>query len=497
MQEKRLLAPEIIDGRAGEWAHFAFDREVIVVFQARTSTHGWKVLRIPAADLKNLPPMDAKVWEEVKSSNTVKVFGAHESLVRFARHLPPSDQATHKALEDVSEVLISLKDGKVRATFKATATSKTAVETAANPQPEIARRPVRKPGEKTKILIVDDSKTIRTILQKVFASDPECEVIGALENPLEVENFIAKNQPDVITLDIHMPGLNGVELLKRYLPKFPIPTVMISSISLEEGPLVLSALEAGAVDYLQKPSFEELQSITPILLEKVKSASLAKVHLATSSRSTSTSVRTSKDSSNAYGAQDKLLVIGSSTGGTEALRQILTALPDQIPPILIVQHIPPIFSRSFAERMDQLCPFEVQEAKDGDECLPNRVLIAPGGTQMSFVAKNNRWMVRVDENADKVNRHRPSVDYLFHSIPAEVAKKTVGVILTGMGADGAQGLLELRNAGSQTLGQDENSCVVYGMPQAAFKLGAVGEQVSLDLMATAIVRTLQKRKKAA
>lgn len=321
---------------------------------------------------------------------------------------------------------------------------------------------VKKTNGKIKVLIVDDSKTIRNILQKIFSTDPNLEVIGSLEKPSEVEKFIESNRPDVITLDIHMPEMDGVTLLKKIYPKFKIPCVMISSISLAEGPLVFDALENGAVDYIQKPEASEIQALTPVFIEKIKMAAGAKTIKKTISKAVKVTAKSS---------QDSLVVIGSSTGGTEALREILTALPDQIPPILIVQHIPAVFSLAFAKRMNSLCNFEVLEAKNGDEVIPNRVLIAPGGTQMKLVHQGSKTFVEINDDAP-VNRFKPSVDYMFESVVKNFFCHTVAVILTGMGKDGAKQMLELKKKGAITIAQNEDTCVVFGMPREAIAIGA-------------------------
>lgn len=351
---------------------------------------------------------------------------------------------------------------------------------------------------KTKVLIVDDSKTIRSLLEKILIADPGIEIVGSIEKPSLVEEAIRANRPDVITMDIHMPEMDGVKLLKRLLPRYPIPTVMISSISMEEGPMVLSALEAGAVDYVQKPTFDQIAVVAPLIVEKVKNAAQAKVHVRTQAVSAAgPKVAKSTVKADCDMRGGTVVAIGSSTGGTEALRQVLTQLPREIPPIVIVQHIPPVFSKAFAMRMNELCPFEVKEAQSGDAVVPNRVLIAPGGTQMKLVKSRTGYAVEIDPNAAPVNRHKPSVDVLFDSVAQLIADRAIGVILTGMGADGAQGLLKMLKAGARTLGQDEATCVVYGMPQAAFKLGAVQEQLPLGAIAGGIVRLAQTSKKAA
>ncbi len=332
----------------------------------------------------------------------------------------------------------------------------------------------RAKSDKIKVLIVDDSKTIRDLLTSIFSKDPELEIVGVAEHPKLVENLIVKTKPDVITLDIHMPDMDGVTLLKRYLPKHPIPTVMISSITLEDGPFVLNALEFGAVDYIQKPSFSELSSVAPLMIEKIKAAARSKIQL--SSKAVTPKVA---QAGSIPLDSNSLIVIGSSTGGTEALKQVFTAMPSQIPATLVVQHIPPVFSKAFADRMNQLCPFDVKEAENGDLVKPNQVLIAPGGFQMALVEREGNLYVKI-EDAPPMNRHKPSVDYLFDSV-AKVAgkRKLVGAILTGMGADGARGLKVLRDLGARTVAQDEATSVVYGMPKEAFRMG--GAEVVLPL----------------
>ncbi|MBC7537217.1 MAG: chemotaxis response regulator protein-glutamate methylesterase [Bacteriovorax sp.] len=317
---------------------------------------------------------------------------------------------------------------------------------------------------KFKILIVDDSRTIRNILSRIFSSDQGLEVCAMAERPSEVEALILKHKPDVITLDIHMPEMDGVALLKIIGPKYNIPTVMISSISMAEGPMVLEALENGAIDYIQKPELSEIESVTPLIIEKVRTA--AKANLSKSSRN----LRSKTVQTTALCDLNSLIVLGSSTGGTEAIREIITALPDQIPPMLIVQHIPAVFSAAFAKRMNDLCPFEVKEAENGDEVRANRILIAPGGQQMKCVYKNGKAIVEINDD-EPVNRFKPSVDYLFTSVAKNLYTSTIAVILTGMGKDGARGMLELRSLGVRTIAQDEFSSVVFGMPKEAIALG--------------------------
>lgn len=346
--------------------------------------------------------------------------------------------------------------------------------------------------KKIKVLVVDDSKTIRNILAKIFSTDDEFIVCAMAEKPSEVEGLINQHKPDVITLDIHMPEMDGVTLLKKIIaPKYHIPVVMISSISMAEGPMVLDALENGAVDYIQKPEMSEIASVTPMILEKVKTAALANMNKKPKRERVQYSQ--TKETCNL----DSLIVLGSSTGGTEAIRDILTAMPAQIPPMLIVQHIPAVFSLAFAKRMNDLCPFEVKEAEDGDEVRINRVLIAPGGFQMKLVQKAGKTFVEINQD-EPVNRFRPSVDYMFLALAKNVYTHTVAIILTGMGKDGAKGMLALRGQGVRTIAQDEETSVVFGMPKEAIHIGAAEFVEPLGSIAERItILTNQKKKMSA
>lgn len=337
---------------------------------------------------------------------------------------------------------------------------------------------------KVRVLIVDDSATIQKLLKKILEESPKFEVVGIADRPSKVEALIKECKPDVITMDIHMPEEDGVTLHKRLFPKYRIPTIMVTAIGLQEGRQVLEALEHGAVDYIQKPDFSELGQIAPMLREKILAASSSKVSF-------------KKNQSNAVSnvelKENCLVVIGSSTGGTEALRRLLTSLPEKIPPILIVQHIPAVFSKAFADRMSQLCKFPVLEAEDGMEVIPGRVLVAPGGCQMFVKKITSKWLVKVDDKAEHRNRHKPSVDVLFDSVASHADSwNGVGVILTGMGADGADGLVKLKNCGWYTLTQDEESSVVYGMPKEAFLRGGSTKVCSLDEMAREIMNKVKK-----
>jgi two-component system, chemotaxis family, protein-glutamate methylesterase/glutaminase len=351
------------------------------------------------------------------------------------------------------------------------------------------RRSEMKRSSKIKVLVVDDSPTIQKLLKTIFESDPSCEVVGVVGLPSKAEEAVNALKPDVITMDIHMPEMNGVQLLKKLHPKYGIPTVMITSVSKEESHTVLEALEGGAVDYIQKPSLNELDKVAPLIIEKVKTAALSRAK------------KQKKAPKNRLANSDfdskKILAIGSSTGGTEALREIFESLPAKIPPIVIVQHIPAIFSEALARRLDDLSPFEVKEAENRDEIRPGRVLIAPGGKQMKIARDSDGTLRAVVFDGEAVNRHKPSVDVLFDSVADVMGAKAVGVILTGMGSDGAKGLLKMKNSGARTIAQDENSSVVFGMPKEAIRLGGAEVIAPLDEIAEKSMIAVKSTKRAA
>lgn len=338
---------------------------------------------------------------------------------------------------------------------------------------------------KKKVLIVDDSATIRNLLRQILSQDPNLSVVAEAEKPSQVEELILKHRPDVMTLDIVMPEQNGVELLRALGPKYKIPTIVISSISKEEGPLVLQALELGAFDYIQKPSFGELSHRAREICECVRLASRSRFQSATSRRPGKTvQFQGGIDAST-------LILLGSSTGGTEALRVVFEMLPAEIPPILVVQHIPPIFSAAFAQRLNTLCRFAVKEAANGEEIKPNTVYIAPGGFQMGVVANGPKLFISTKDEAP-VNRHKPSVDYLFDSVARIRGLNITAGVLTGMGADGARGLKTLRSMGAKTFAQDQATSIVYGMPKEAFEQGGAMSVVALEQIAQHLVQLATK-----
>ena len=321
-----------------------------------------------------------------------------------------------------------------------------------------------------RVLIIDDSRTIRAMLKGQLEQDPELSVIGSAGNGRDGERLIEELRPDVVTLDVHMPHGNGMELLARVMPARPVPVVMISAQGQDDGPEVLQCLELGAVDYLQKPIAwaGAREEFGESLREKVRAAASARIRPVKRYVARPRLVAAKQDRGSGAAAAG-LLAIGASTGGTEAVKELLLALPGEPPPTVIVQHIPPFFSKAFAQRLNELCPFVVKEAEDGDLIEAGRVLIAPGGMHMRVQPERRGWRIAITDDAP-INRHKPSVDALFHSVATSARGHAMGVVLTGMGADGAAGLLAMQRAGCRVAVQDEASSVVYGMPKEAQRL---------------------------
>lgn len=339
---------------------------------------------------------------------------------------------------------------------------------------------------KIKVLVVDDSLIFRETLARGLAADPNIEIVGTAANPYEARDKIIEFEPDVITLDVEMPRMDGIEFLRKLMPQYPLPVVMVSAISER----VFEALKAGAVDFVTKPDSGNKRGIEPLINEliiKIKIASTAKLgHWKSELISGNSMTKIDADISS------KILAIGASTGGTEAIFHLLRMLPRDIPGTVIVQHMPPVFTKMYAQRLNNSCLMEVKEAQDGDELAPGRVLLAPGDYQMRIKRKGSLYRVECIKEG-RVNGHCPSVDVLFNSVAEQAGKNSIGVILTGMGYDGAKGLLAMRKEGARTIGQDEDSCVVYGMPKAALDLGAVEKQLPLERIPQAIYSTLNGR----
>lgn len=328
--------------------------------------------------------------------------------------------------------------------------------------------------KRIRVLVVDDSATIRGIITNHLSHDPEIEIVGTAGDPIEARTAIKELNPDVITLDVEMPKMSGIEFLEKIMRLRPMPVIMVSTLTHAGAATSIEALELGAVDCVGKPEFDGLA-------DKVKAAARARVR--------PLGPRTAPaPREGVYRPSNKVLAIGSSTGGVEALLTVLTPFPENCPPTVITQHMPPSFTASFAARLDRVCAPRVQEASDGAPLLPGHIYLAPGGAAHLEVHGGVQPRCRLRE-ADPVSGHRPSVDVLFNSVAAAFGKRAVGVILTGMGRDGAQGLAAMRNAGAATIGQDEATSIVYGMPKAAFELGVVQRQLPLQAIGEAALQS--------
>ncbi len=340
-------------------------------------------------------------------------------------------------------------------------------------------RPIR-------VLIVEDSMVFRELLVQNLSRDPAIEVVGEAKDPFEARDAILAYKPDVMTLDIELPKMSGIEFLRKLIPQYPLPVIVISSLSDK----VFDALNAGAVDFVAKPAVTGRAQLEEFiqneLLVKIKIASTAKI-----SRIKQMAVQPEQPGLSMRGS-DMIVAIGASTGGTEAIFSVVKDFGTDIPGVVIVQHMPPGFTDMYAKRLDNQCRVQVKEAETGDRVLPGHVLIAPGGDRhMHLVKVNGVYQVEC-RPGPKVNGHCPSVDVLFESVAKVAGSKALGIILTGMGGDGAKGLLAMRKAGARTIGQDESTCVVYGMPKVAYDLGAVEYQEKLQDIAGRAYRILNK-----
>ena len=345
-----------------------------------------------------------------------------------------------------------------------------------------------------KVLIVDDSVLIQKVLSEIFSNAAGIEVVGVADDPYQARDKIKLLKPDVITLDIEMPKMDGITFLKNIMRLRPMPVVMISTLTQKGAPSTLEALEVGAVDYVGKPSADKpelLAEYAEEIIEKVKTASVANLNRLESQASRAPLMVTKPAKIGLHNV-NTVLVIGASTGGTEAIRELLLMMPADCPPILITQHIPPLFSASFAKRLGGLLPHDVHEAEDGDRVLPGHIYIAPGDRHLELLVKGGSYYCKVFDG-DRVNLHKPSVEVLFNSITKQCAKNTIGVMLTGMGADGASAMRAMKDAGSYNIIQDEASSVVWGMPGAAAELGAGDKIIPLENIAGHIVTQLKRR----
>ena len=337
---------------------------------------------------------------------------------------------------------------------------------------------------KIKVICIDDSALMRSLISKIINSQPDMTVIATAPDPLVARELIKLLNPDVLTLDVQMPRMDGLDFLEKLMRLRPMPVVMVSSLTEQGSETTLRALELGAVDFVPKPRLgasDDLLEYTSLVADKIRTASRARLRIGRAS------VRREKNEINDVPPPlscvpllnaEKIIVIGASTGGTEAIRELLQPMPPECPGILIAQHMPPGFTQSFAHRLDGLCRITVKEAVHGELILPGHAYIAPGGYHLSMSRMGAQYLIQLDQEPP-VNRHRPSIDVLFDSAAKAVGKNAIGIILTGMGRDGAAGLLRLRQAGAYTFAQDEASCVVFGMPREAIALGAATEVVGI------------------
>lgn len=338
---------------------------------------------------------------------------------------------------------------------------------------------------KTKVLCIDDSALIRDLMRQIINSHDDMEVVAVAPDPLVARDLIKMHEPDVLTLDVEMPRMAGLDFLERLMRLRPMPVLMVSSLTKDGSEVTLKALELGAVDFLEKPSVGirgGMLEYSELIAEKIRAASRSRPRRAREAGQEARAevVRAPHVSS------EKLLIIGASTGGTEAIRAVLEPLPGNSPAVVITQHMPPGFTRSFAQRLDRMCRIRVKEAEHGERILPGHAYVAPGDAHLKIARSGANYLVELDPGPP-VNRHRPSVDVMFESAVLHAGRNAIGVLLTGMGKDGAAGMLAMRNAGAPTVAQDEASCVVFGMPREAIMLGAASEVLPLEMIAARLM----------
>ena len=347
---------------------------------------------------------------------------------------------------------------------------------------------------KIKVLIIDDSALIRSLLKEIINSQPDMEVVGAAPDPIVAREMIKSLHPDVLTLDVEMPKMDGLNFLEKLMRLHPMPVVMVSTLTERGSDITFRALELGAIDFVTKPKMDisnGMQEYSLDISEKIRSAAKAKVRKASvlSIPKSNTADAVLPAVSNAITTTEKIIIVGASTGGTEAIKEFLVRMPSDCPGILITQHMPEAFTKSFANRLDSLCKITVKEAVDNERVLPGHAYIAPGHSHLLLKRSGANYMTELNQGPP-VNRHRPSVDVLFRSAANCAGKNAIGVILTGMGKDGALGMLEMKHAGAYNFAQDEATCVVYGMPKEAVAVGGVDEILPLPDMAKAVMTHL-------
>lgn len=339
---------------------------------------------------------------------------------------------------------------------------------------------------KKRVLVVDDSQLVRELLTQILSESDHLEVVGTAADPFEAREKIKQLSPDVLTLDVEMPKMDGISFLRNLMRLRPMPVVMISTLTEKGAPATLEALEIGAVDYMAKPKTESLHQLSEYakeIIEKVLTAAQANVQVPSEAKPE----RTVKPVTGYQFQPGKFIAVGASTGGTEAIKEVLLRMPTNCPPLVMAQHIPPVFSTTFAERMNRICEISVHEAQDGMKLFPGNAYIAPGDFHLTLVRKGGELYCRLNQE-EKVNRHRPSVEVLFDSALNVGGDNCVGVLLTGMGADGAEALLRMKQHGCHTIAQDEETSVVWGMPGVAVKLGAAEKVLPLLKVTDAALR---------
>ena len=365
---------------------------------------------------------------------------------------------------------------------------------------------------KTRVVVVDDSALVRSMLTEIINRQPDMECIGAAADPLVAREMIRNLNPDVITLDVEMPRMDGIDFLSKLMRLRPMPVVMVSTLTERGADVTLKALELGAVDFVAKPKIgvaDGLRQLSDDITDKIRVASKARIHrLATPAAASPAASRPGASGATATAAAavakpapvagaslgrlstEKIIFIGASTGGTEATKEVLASLPADSPGVVITQHMPPGFTRNYAARLDGLCRISVKEASDGERILPGHAYIAPGGLHLSVERSGANYIARV-QDGDPVNRHKPSVEVLFKSAARVAGPNAIGIMLTGMGADGARAMREMKDAGAYCVAQDEASCVVFGMPREAIAAGAVQEVLPLTKIAQHVLDHLR------
>jgi len=349
--------------------------------------------------------------------------------------------------------------------------------------------------KKIKVLCVDDSALIRSVMTEIINSQADMTVVGTAADPLQARDLIKLTNPDVLTLDVEMPRMDGLEFLEKLMRLRPMPVVMVSSLTERGSEIALRALELGAIDFVTKPRLgvrDGLLQYTELIAGKIRTAAAARLLPGRHGASAKSAGENPQEPllRSPLLSTEKLIIIGASTGGTEAIREVLLPLPPDAPAVLIAQHMPAGFTRSFAQRLNGLCRITVKEAEHGERVLPGYAYIAPGGFHLSLGRSGANYVAQLDQEPP-VNRHRPSIDVLFDSAARHAGKNAIGMILTGMGRDGAEGLLRMKQAGAYTFAQDEASCVVFGMPREAIALGAADEVAPLAEMGRRVLAHLR------